>query len=571
VSKHRRHIPTQCSLLWSSVCLGSGGHREGEQGLKILGIGGSGHDYAGALTVDGRTVCAVEEERLARVKHSFGLLRKGTLGLSTRYCLDVGGLGLDDLDLLVTNSALWGKEHFAPGRNFEIISHHLAHAASAFYPSGFEDAAILVVDASGSQENGGVETITFAVGQGNRIQILQKVLGEPIGDEYGLYATNSLGYFYTLATLVCGFAPLDEGKTMGLAPYSDESPLPEIYDSVSLRPDGGVSVSQSALQRFEAFGRNYVSLAAGKEDQFRREARVAHSAQAALEDALIHCVRHVLKLTGKRRLCLAGGVALNSVANGRLSRELGLEDLFIQPAAGDAGTALGAALYGEYAIGGAKRGPEEARAAKMKYAYTGRSYGSKEIEEAIDKAGLSYVTSSNPAGTAAEALARGRIVGWFTGGSEFGPRALGHRSIVTDPRPKGMKDALNARVKHREWFRPFAPSALLDEQGRYFDNNRESPFMLLVCDVRPEARDLLPAITHVDGTARLQTVERDSGNAYSRLIEEFGAITGVPVILNTSFNDRGEPIVETPADAIRTFLKTGMDLLVMEEFVIGKG
>ncbi len=549
---------------------GRGGRREGGQGLKILGIGGSAHDYAAALTVDGRTVCAVEEERLARVKHCIGLPWKGTLGLSARYCLDVGGLGFDDLDLLVTNSALLGKEFFAPGRNYEIISHHLAHAASAFYPSGFEDAAILVVDAWGSLENGGAETITYAVGEGNRIRVLQKVLGELIREEDELFATDSLGCYYSLATLVCGFAPLEEGKTMGLAPYSNE-PLPEVYDSVTLLSNGGVGVSQEALQRFEAFGHKYVNLAAGKDDQFRREARVAHSAQAALEDALIHCVRHVLKLTDKKRLCLAGGVALNSVANGRLSRELGLEDLFIQPAAGDAGTALGAALYGEYAIGGAKRGPEEARATKMKYAYTGRSYGSKEIEEAIDKAGLNYVTSSNPARAAAEALARGRIVGWFTGGSEYGPRALGHRSIVADPRPSGMKDALNARVKHREWFRPFAPSALLDEQGRYFDNDRESPFMLLVCDVRPEARDLLPAITHVDGTARLQTVERDSGNAYSRLIEEFGAITGVPVILNTSFNDRGEPIVETPTDAIRTFLKTGMDLLVMEEFVIGKG
>ena len=539
--------------------------------MKVLGIGGSAHDYAAALTVDGKIACAVEEERLARVKHSFGLLKTGRLGLATGYCLDAAGISLNDIDLLVTNSAMFGQEHFTRDRRYEVITHHLAHAASAFYPSGFDDAAILVVDALGSECPTGPETTSWAVGEGNQVRILEQVTGKRLGDGYDSFVTNSLGYYYTLATILCGFALFDEGKTMGLAPYSSGPPLDEVFRAIELLPDGRFQITEAAADLMDAAARRYVGAAADKGDQFRREARVAMSAQAALEKVLLHCARHAVRLTGKRRLCLAGGTALNSVANGRILREAGIEALFVQPAANDAGTALGAALYGEYGLGNARRGPREVESCRMSNAYTGRTYPAAEIARAIAEAGLTSVTTENPARAAARAVAEGRIVGWFCGGSEYGPRALGHRSILADPRRADMKDILNARVKHREAFRPFAPSVLLGEQGRFFVNDCPSPFMLLVCDVREEARALLPAITHVDGTARVQTVPDDDNEPYSRLLKELGALTGVPVVLNTSFNDKGEPIVETPQDAIRTFLKTGMDVLVMEDFVVSRG
>jgi carbamoyltransferase len=562
----------------------------------VMGINLS-HDRSVAIVRDGEVVVAIEEERLDRIKHSEGFLIQGHFERLTKtlpmkavsYCLDVAGIGIDDLDLVVGNRPLGDGgirrilrelpiRDKSKVRELPVPSHHLAHAAATYYSSPFDDAAILVVDQAGSRFPGTsvIEKHTLLAGAGTDIQAVAATT-YPAD-----YSDLSLGLFYDFFTVQlnfvtrygtpdfgvfeCGGYP-EAGKTMGLAPYG--RPRPEWGDW--LRLDGlDIRVSQKELEEIystllSAEGQDYDARAPESwRHPFAED--IAYQVQSELERAMLHLADQARQLTGKSNLCLAGGITLNSVANQRVRSEGPFDQVFIPAPAGDSGNAIGVALYGWHTLlGGTRR-------TVMRTAALGREYDEADVSAAL---GLPYLADQITARRAspaevAELLAQHFVVGWSAGRSEIGPRALGHRSILADPRHPGMRDFLNLRVKHREPFRPYAPSVLAEHVGDWFDFTGESPFMLLVPAVREDRRDRVPAITHVDGTARVQTVRADTDPAYYELISAFHRLTGVPLVLNTSFNDAGEPIVETPLHALCTYLRTKLDYLYLDGWLISR-
>ena len=548
----------------------------------VLGLGGSNHDFSACLVEDGEIRVAIEEERIARRKYAIGV--NSLFTRSWRYCLDTVGIGLDGVEEIVADDTLLAPAWFRFRSRIRLIRHHVAHAASAFFPSPFQRAAILVVDGAGSLiDDRGVETLTTAFGDGAGITEISKVYGTNWSTD-GLSALrvyqagdsdHSLGFMYKAVSRALGFVTHEEhdwyhtedGKTMGLAPYGTDrlysvfrkylTLLPDGRFKLHLKDDGLLDRVDHALDGLEG------------EERLCRGADLAWAAQAILEETVIHAARALHAATGVSDLCMAGGVALNCVANGRVLRETPFENVFVQPAAGDGGCAVGCAYYGYHVVAEQprERGPQSTQRPQS-HAYSGRSYATDEVVRALDASGLSYRRVEQPARLAAELLSRGALLAWFTGGSEFGPRALGHRSILADPRRAEVKDILNSRVKHREWFRPFAPAVLAEHAQDYFDISIESPYMLLVAPVREDKQAEVPAIVHIDGSARVQTVTREHNGSYRELIECFHALTGVPVVLNTSFNERGQPIVETPEEALEFFGSSRLDYLVIEEWVV---
>jgi carbamoyltransferase len=540
-----------------------------------------------------------EEERFVRDKH--------TMAFPTHaigYCLDEAGISIDDVDHIAyywdaglhVADQIWHIIRYLPrslglvrsrlGQNFlpmvrlertlrdelglsthskarqiHHVEHHAAHAASTFILSPFEEAAILSVDAVGEWTS-----TWFGVGEGDGFRKL---------DEIGF--PHSIGMLYGAVTEYLGFHfAFGEGKVMGLAPYGD----PEVYLSefrkiVRMEPEGRFSLDMSYFL-YHLYGRGrWVS------DKFlrifgpsrqkggpieKRHEDVAAGLQQITEEVGLHMAEHLHAVTGKRNLCIAGGVGLNSVMNGKILQHGPFDQIFIQPATGDAGTAVGAALWVHSCLLGLPR------PSGMEHAYWGPSFTAEEIAAALSRydSRLTYRRLDDPARMGAEIVARGEILGWFQGRMEFGPRALGNRSILADPRQPDTKDILNARVKHRESFRPFAPSVLEERVGDYFTVDYPSPFMILVFDVRPEKRALVPAITHVDGTGRVQTVNRTTNPRYWTLIKEFERLTGVGMVLNTSFNVMGEPIVCRPHEAIECFLNTGIDRMIIGDYLVEK-
>jgi carbamoyltransferase len=570
----------------------------------ILGLNAFHGDAAAALVVDGELVAAAEEERFNRIKHVAGFP-----SLAVAWCLADAGLAPSDLDHVaiardpranIGQKLLRTIRHGASARYLQArlenaakvrdvrthvagalgidaddlraelhnVEHHQAHVASAFFVSPFEDAAILSVDGFGD-----FASTMLAEGHVNRFEVLERVL-----------FPHSLGIFYTAVTQWLGFPKYgDEGKVMGLAPYGDPSRhLPRMRELVRLDgqlfklgldyfthdkegvdmtwDEGSPTIGRIFSDRMiEAFG---PPREPGSELTSHHE-DVAAALQAMLEEAYLHLVRTLWERTHVPNLCLAGGVALNAVANGRIRLETPFEHVYVQPAAGDSGTAVGAAYHVWNQELGRPRG------FVMEHAYTGPAYGDEEHEAALRGAGLEPERLSDDElfPFVAERIAEGDVVGWFQGRMEFGPRALGHRSIVVDPRRPDMKDILNARIKHREVFRPFAPSILAETAGEWYEQDYTSPFMVLVYKTRPDKRERIPAVNHVDDTGRLQTVEERVAPRYYQLIKEFEKRTGVPVVLNTSFNEN-EPIVMTPEQATETFLKTRMDVLVLGNHVV---
>jgi len=569
----------------------------------ILGLNAYHGDAAAALVVDGELVAAAEEERFNRVKHCAGFPAQ-----AARWCLDDAGIAPEDLDHVAIGrdpkanlvpklartirhglSARYLRQRLENAarvrdvgaelaRALDVdpkriratthnVEHHRAHAASAFLVSPFEQAAVLTVDGFGD-----FASTMLAVGRGNRIEVLDRVL-----------FPHSLGILYTAVTQWLGFPKYgDEGKVMGLAPYGEPAQLERMRELV--RPSDGVfelrldyfthheeGVDMTWDEGTPTVGRIYsdrLEEAFGPAREPGSELTplyedVARSLQEVLEEAYLHLVRSLQERTGLTDLCLAGGVALNAVANGRIRPETAFDGVYVQPAAGDSGTAVGAAFHVWHEV------LDGARGFVMDHAYTGPEYSDAEIDAALSSAGVTAerVDDARLFAEVAERIAAGDIVGWFQGRMEFGPRALGNRSILADPRRPEMKDVLNERVKHREPFRPFAPSILAEATGEWFEQDYTSPFMVLVYKTRGEKRHVIPAVNHVDDTGRLQTVEERVNPRYHRLIREFGRQTGVPVVLNTSFNEN-EPIVMTPADAVRTFLETRIDLLVLGTRVV---
>lgn len=555
----------------------------------VLGIHRDPFHNTGAaiLRDDGKdvSVVAISEERLDRIKDSSRFPSK-----AISYCLDaVGAEHISDCDLIVADYIFekdWSSDrdeniiarisslkdrfirrksgHEISADKVTFVNHHLAHAYTAYYGAGFDDAAILVVDGHGSIINKNSTLKEFESSDRFETQSLYET------DKFGeiqLVERSTLpgiGRFYQAFTKVLGFGELQEGKTMGLAPYGNSNADLGIDFSPSIR---GMSTDYSdVLVALKGPLAKKIPPVRDLRDQTNAfYSRLAFDVQQQAEASMLYLAEYASRITGKRKLCLAGGVALNSVANQAVATRGVFSDVWIQPASSDTGIPLGCALYGYYSVLKGKR------KWKMSNAYLGAKYSVEKIEGAITKFKENiHVEKDLTYSRTAQLLADGKIVGWFCGGSEYGPRALGHRSILMDPRSQENKDILNHKVKHREPFRPFGPSVLQEKAKDYFNLEGESPFMLLVPDVRPEKRSEIPAVTHVDGTARVQTVTRKDNGRYYELIRAFYELTGTPVLLNTSFNVAGEPIVETPEDAIRSFLTNNIDVLVIEDHVLTK-
>ena len=547
------------------------------------------HDSSACIARDGEVLFAVAEERPSRLKHDARFP-----ALSIQACLDFAAVRPADVDFIcqgwsrprapflhdvknyatgrqgadfraVLNStrtflSMWhqrgGESRFRQGfkdskAQFRFVDHHLAHAISAYAYSGFDDAAVLVLDGRGAWE-----ATSLWHGRNGR---LERVWTIPW--------PNSLGLFYAKLTQYLGFTPYsDEWKVMGLAPYGE----PGIDLSEFIRPNenpyrvaaklllGKDSAPVAAIEARLGPGRTPES------ELDTRHKNIAFAVQDMCEQAMMTLAKSAVSQTGSRNLCLAGGVALNSKANGKIHASGIVDGIFVQPAASDDGVCLGAVLAPYLDNGG------KLPLRKMRHAYLGNECSDAEIEKALQTYKIQARRVADPAMVAAEMLANGKILGWVQGRMEFGPRALGSRSILADPRDPEMTAKVNNAVKFREWWRPFAPSMLSEAAGEYIESATDSPFMILTAQVRPDKRNVIPAVTHVDGSARPQTVERDVNPLYWRLIYEFGQRTGVPVVMNTSFNLRGEPIVSSPTDAIRTFFSSGMDALVIGSFVVEK-
>lgn len=545
--------------------------------MRILGLGGSHHDFCACLVDGGRIVSAVEEERLTRKKYGYGLGPRLQRCLAADYVLAQAGITADELDLVIANDLL-NRVYTARYRDrVQWIGHHLSHAASTFYTSPFERAAVLVVDGRGSAiESDGVrrgETITcFGGGPDGlrtvhatrgRIGTAARVMDEPYAD--------SIGWMYEAVAKSVGLTTTGgvgaPGKAMGLAPYGTKRYVDDLAAFYSL---AGGEFRQSEAQQRSLVDFMAAELGRAGSGQAKEEACAdfCFAVQAHTERIMLEIARWLHQRTGEKALCLAGGVALNSVANFKILEDTPFEQIHIVPAAGDHGTAIGAALHGFHAMAGHPWRP----AIEPFSPYLGREYSAAEVDAAVtpylDR--VQVERTDRVSERAAEDLANGLVVGWFQGGSEVGPRALGNRSILADPRDPGMKDRINAKVKHREPFRPFAPVVPRSRQAEFFSSDIPAPYMLLVPSVLEPARELIPAVTHVDGSARLQTAIPELNHRLCDLLDAFDRLTGVPVLLNTSFNDNEEPIVETPEDAVRCFLRTGMDRLVLGDLLVRK-
>jgi carbamoyltransferase len=562
--------------------------------MNILGINHYFHDSSACVVRDGRLVCAIEEERLNRDKHTTAFPRR-----AIAKCLELAKIGVEDVDHVALSIkpthnwtqkvryalanprqgvgflkaelsrlnvrqrglASWILDNFSlrirpPAIHF--VEHHLSHVAGSFVVSPYEEAALLGMDGSGEWA-----TALLGCGRGNDITCFGRS-----------YFPMSIGSFYEAVTEFCGFRPnYDEGKTMGLAPYGDSSRFyDEVARMVRVDEEGNIDLDLSYFD-FQYHGTTrcapkfhdvFGSPRRKGEDFAQNHKDAAAAFQRVLEERALELCRVLRRRTGMKYLVVAGGVALNSVMNGRIVRESGFNDLYVMPGAGDNGTSIGAAFYVYNTVLG------NSRVEVHSDPYVGTSYSDEEIKRVIDSLGVEAQLITDPERRAAAALHAGKIVGWFQGRMEFGPRALGNRSVLANPTLPDMKQALNARVKHREAFRPFAPSCVAECRRDYFEIEVEAPFMLKVCYVLPEKRSLLPAITHVDGSARLQTVRREVNPTYHRLMQEFGQLSGVPVVLNTSFNVMGQPIVESPRQAIECYLGTGIDELFVGNWFLTK-
>ncbi len=505
------------------------------------------HDSSACIVRDGELLFAVAEERISRVKHDAGFPKN-----AIQAC--------HGLNSTLHFLSMWHQEsgakkfaqQFGPTKaKMRFVDHHLAHAISAFAYSGFEDAAVVVMDGRGAWE-----ATTIWHGRNGR---LDPVLMIPFPD--------SVGYFYSEFTEFLGFhRNSDEWKVMGLAPYGKPGVDLSAFIDLKTAPYR-IHTRQLAANGATSFGRMTALLGPARVAESEiddRHKNIAYAVQDACETAMMNVVRMAIEKTRCRNVCLAGGVALNSKANGKIIASGLVDNMFVQPAASDDGVALGAALA-PYLDDNGKLSNKP-----MRHGYWGPCFDDDAIESALRTYKLRYTQLPDPAATAAELLSKGKILGWFQGRMEFGPRALGSRSILADPRDPEMNVKVNNAVKFREWWRPFAPSLKKEAAGEYLESATDSPFMILTAQVRSEKRSIIPSVTHVDGSARPQTVEKEINPLYWRLIDEFGKRTGVPVIMNTSFNLRGEAIVHTPTDAIRTFFSSGMDALVIGSFLVQK-
>lgn len=586
--------------------------------MNIIGLSAFYHDSAACLVRDGRIIAAAQQERFTRVKHDHRFPHD-----ALAYCLKAGGIAADDVDYVVFYDKpfikferlletyisfaprgwasfllampLWLKQKLhipdlirkSMGYKGKILfpEHHESHAASAFFPSPYKRAAFLTMDGVGEWT-----TTSFGVGDGNKVRI-----------DYEIKFPHSLGLLYSAFTYFTGFkVNSGEYKVMGLAPYGEPKYVDVIFDElIDIKEDGSFKLNMDHFTYpygLTMTGKSFEKLFGGparkpESKLTQREMDLAKSVQVVTEEVMMRTAKHIHKLTGEKYLCLAGGVALNCVGNGRILREGPFDDIWIQPAAGDAGGALGAALFAWYQLLGNERTADDGSDHQMG-SYLGPEYREDEVREFLDTHGYpyEYLDNGKLPETIAELIAKEKVVGWFQGRMEFGPRALGARSIIGDARSPRMQSQMNLKIKYRESFRPFAPSVLMEEVDKFFELDRPSPYMLLVADVDKSirrdmneheqnlwgidklnvARSEIPAVTHVDYSARIQTVHKDTNPSYHEMIGAFFRKTGCPVIVNTSFNVRGEPIVMSPEHAYLCFMRTEMDYLALGPFLLDK-
>jgi len=567
--------------------------------MYILGISCDYHDSSAVLLQAGQLVAGASEERFSRKKHDAGIPSR-----TIAWCLEHAGIQARDLDyvafyekpllkfdrILATSlgyyphscsffreallswfsEKLWIKSRLmkllgVPADRMLFCEHHMAHAASAFYCSGFEDAAILTVDGIGEWA-----TATMGEGHGTEIRLPREIRWP-----------HSLGMLYSVFTAFLGFE-VNEGeyKVMGMAPYGVPRFMDKVWKLVRVSDDGAIELDLDYFSYHRtpgrAFSSKFIALfgeprspnAAGQDQRY---ADIAASLQNVTEEILLRMARAATSRSGTKRLVMAGGVALNCVANGRIQDEAGVDELFVQPAAGDGGGALGAALWTWHAVLG------KSRVAALEHVSWGRAVSGEEIRSELERtgaAGMALQSEDDLILRATDDLLAGEVIGWSQGRFEWGPRALGHRSILADPRRAETRDVVNTKIKFRETFRPFAPSLPVESAVRYFDQpvacHPTARFMLRTADVRSGMRDQIPAVTHLDGSARPHLVHRAANPLYFDLIRRFGEGSGHPVLLNTSFNLRGEPIVASAADAISTFFRSGLDVLYLENYRIAK-
>ncbi|GAC1385529.1 MAG: carbamoyltransferase [Ginsengibacter sp.] len=571
----------------------------------ILGLNGYHADSSAAIFVDGIMVAAIEEERIKRVKHWAGFPIESII-----FCLKEAGITIDQVDYIAIGrdpnakkikKILFAIRHPLKGfrfiknrlvnqknvsglekefeSNFDIstqeikskirqVEHHTSHLASAFFASPFDEAAILSIDGSGD-----FTTTMIAIGKGTKIEILDSV-----------DFPHSLGIFYTAFTQLLGFPHYgDEYKVMGLAPYGNPIYLEKLNKIVKLLPNGlfklDLSYFREAHRGFVTYGEDHIpvvpSLFGSKLEELFGKARtkdqnltqyhkdIAASVQRFTEQVIFHILNHLQKRTGLKNVCIAGGIAQNSVANGKITRNTPFENVYIPSAGHDAGISMGCALYVQHQVLNKTRMPP------IYSAFTGPSFSNEEIEIYLKNRNITYTRFNDDQlfDVVSNALLDGGVIGWFSGRAEFGPRALGGRSILADPRRNDAKELLNNKIKRRESFRPFAPSILKEYVDEYFEVNDIVPFMEKVFPIRKEKQHLIPAVTHADGSGRLQSVDSQVNPRYYRLIDTFRKKTGCPILLNTSFNEN-EPIVNTPAEALECYLRTNMDMLVLENIII---
>ena len=559
--------------------------------MNILGISCYYHDSAAALVQDGKITAAVQEERFTREKNTpvFPIN-------AINYCVQSAGITFDDLDYVVIHEKpylkfarvilshlrsypfsisnfletvpSWLKERLSLPLIIEqetgykgkvlFVKHHLSHEAAAFLASPFNEAAIFTADAVGEWT-----TTTIGQGIGNKIKVMNELI-----------YPDSLGLLYTAFTTYLGFAAhRGEGKVMGLAAYGKPVYLGKFRSLYDIKNDGSFRIKESFFgfnKGKRMFSRKLIKMFGPPRKREakieQRHSDIAASLQAFIEEILIRIANDLYSRTQKENLCLSGGIFLNCVANARILKESPFKNIFIQPAAGDSGGALGAALYVYHSL------LDNPRIEAMEHAYLGPDFPNRKIYNLLANKDLliEELEEDLLLEKTARAISDGRIIGWFQGRSEFGPRALGNRSILANPCIPDIKDTLNKKVKHRESFRPFAPSVIDERAGDYFDLEIPSPFMLLAPKVKKDVADRIPGVVHADGTARVQTVSGKTNPLYRKLIDKVGAFTGEPMVVNTSFNLKGEPIVNSPEDAINCFVRSSLDYLVIGKFFVSK-
>ncbi len=550
--------------------------------MKILGLGGSTHDWSCCLLEDGKIIRAVEEERLSREKHGTGV--RSILMQCIDYCL--GETKLEDISYIVANDICEYGYQLDNNilNNIIKINHHMCHASSAYYTSGMEETSIFVLDGSGShfkeklREACSSETCSMGYANNRKIDLQEKLLGHDecyyvkdlvFGVERQTYFTNnSISSLYEHLSYACGFGSFSEGKTMGLSAYGKDTYLNDIYKYISFSSNEmDFNVDYLGLYNFI-----YSLYQTSGIDRFTLQADIAYAAQFIFEKYVLNLLNILYSKTHCENLCYAGGAALNSVLNGKIIKNTPFKNVYIFPAAGDSGTAIGAALYAYYAI---DKTIKINKPEKIKNCFFGIKYSDKSIEDVLsankNKVTYKKMEFNKLCEYVADELRKDKIIGWYQDGCEFGPRALGNRSILAFPRSKDMKDIINQRVKFRENFRPFAPVIKEEYLDEYFISDiKNNPYMLFVGSVKEDKKNLIPAVTHVDGSARLQTVSNNENYKLYQLLDSLHQLTGIPVLLNTSFNIKGRPIVETPGEALDAFIECDMDLLVLGNYIVSK-